>query len=118
MMVKRCLFLAGILFSGMLSAENLIYNGDFALGKNGFAIERWQRPDTNPEMIFPPLSVKNDARFAGRKILKIENPYKEHCVVYSCETKLDPQKKILSAGINPIGRSCFSREFFDDLPQS
>ena len=98
MMVKRCLFLAGILFSGMLFAENLIYNGDFALGKNGFAIERWQRPDTNPEMIFPPLSVENDARFAGRKILKIENPYKEHCVVYSCETKLDPQKKYYLRG--------------------
>ena len=89
MMVKRCLFLAGILFSGMLSAENLIYNGDFALGKNGFAIERWQRPDTNPEMIFPPLSVENDARSAGRKILKIENPYKEHCVVYSYSSKTD-----------------------------
>ena len=92
MKFKHLLFSAGVLIAGTVCAENLIHNGDFQLGNSGFSIERWQRPDTNPEMIFHPLSTEADPRSPGRKILKIDNSYKEQCFVYACEMSLEAGK--------------------------
>lgn len=92
MKFKHLLFSAGVLISGTVCAENLIHNGDFQLGNSGFSIERWQRPDTNPEMIFHPLVTEDDPRSPGRKILKIDNSYKEQCFVYACEMPLEAEK--------------------------
>lgn len=79
-----------VLSGGLLHAENLVFNGDFELGVCGFALERFQRPDTNPELDFRPLAADPAERFAGRQALRVENPYAERGIVYSREFRLKP----------------------------
>lgn len=98
MKFKHLPVFAAVLISGTVCAENLIHNGDFQLGNSGFSIERWQRPDTNPEMTFHPLVTEDDPRSPGRKILKIDNSYKEQCFVYGCETRLEAGKTYFLRG--------------------
>ena len=62
-MMNRILALFA-LSGGLLHAENLVFNGDFELGVCGFALERFQRPDTNSELDFRPLAADPAERFA------------------------------------------------------
>lgn len=78
------------LSGGLLHAENLVFNGDFELGVCGFALERFQRLDTNPDLDFRPLAADPAERLAGRQALRIENPYAERGILYSREFRLKP----------------------------
>ena len=98
-MMKKTLFLSVLIFSsGIVFGENLVFNGDFELGCSGFTIERFQRPDTNPDVKFPPLKTDSAVRFSGRQSLRIENPYAERGIVYSREFYLKPHTTFFLRG--------------------
>lgn len=63
-------------------AENLIFNGSFEAGTGGFALERYLRPDTNPELKFLPLATDSAIRHDGRRSLKIVNPFHEYYTLH------------------------------------
>ena len=47
--MKNLLTALAVVLSGAVWGENLIFNGSFELGTDGFAHERYLRPDTNPK---------------------------------------------------------------------
>ena len=56
-----------------LHGENLVFNGSFELGTDGFAQKRLLRPDTNPQLIYSPLESVSLNPFSGKKALQIRN---------------------------------------------
>ncbi len=81
-----------------LKAENIIFNGSFELGTNGFVLEKELRPDTNPELKFLPLTIDKGAPGAGKNSLKMENPYAEVFGIYSKEFKIEPSTTYTLSG--------------------
>ena len=78
------------LFAGTLFGENAVFNASFEMGTDGFALERRLRPDTNPNLEFKALTTDEGAPGAGKKSLKIANPYAESFKLFSKEFRLKP----------------------------
>ena len=74
----------------LLTAGNQVFNGSFELGTDGFALEKSLRLDTNPKLEFKTLTTAEGAPGAGKKSLKIENPYAESFNLFSKEFRLKP----------------------------
>lgn len=85
-------FLLCLFFPAALGA-NTIFNGSFELGTDGFALEKYLRTDTNPELKFLPLKTAAGAPGEGRQSLQIENPFAEHFYLYSKEFRLKPSTR-------------------------
>jgi len=79
-------------------AGNVIFNGAFALGTDGYALERELRVDTNSSLRFIPLEIDGAASGVGQKALKIANPYAEVFGLYSKEFKLAPDTRYKFSG--------------------
>ena len=48
-----------LLFPSVLTAGNLVFNGSFELGTDGFALEKSLRLDTNPKLEFKRAPERN-----------------------------------------------------------
>ena len=101
MAIKQLFLSAALSFLSIsLLAENLIFNGSFDLGVSGFAMERRLRTDSNTQMEFLPLKVRNN-------ILEIRNPYGEFSLISSKDFKLKKNTKYrLSAEIRADKPKC------------
>ncbi|MGN0877999.1 MAG: hypothetical protein ACI4WT_00925 [Oligosphaeraceae bacterium] len=67
---------------------NLIFNGSFEMGTDGFAVERFLRPDTNPKLEFIPLRLAAGAPGSGANALRVENLFAERLTLFSREFRL------------------------------
>ena len=85
MKIKLCI---SMLAPFVLTAGNLVFNGSFELGTDGFALEKNLRLDTNPKLEFKALTTAEGAPGAGKRSLKIENPYAENYNLFSKEFPL------------------------------
>lgn len=81
--------------SAAQNQSNLVFNGDFELGTDGFAIERRVRPDTNPRLQFRRLETDAFERNSGKRSLKLSNPCGEECRLFSREFDLEPDTEYL-----------------------
>lgn len=77
---------------------NPIFNGSFEMGTNGFALERYLRPDVNPQLTFLPLRLTDGAPGAGKNALRIENPHAENFCLFSREFRLKPATRYRLTG--------------------
>lgn len=64
-------------YAALLPAQNLVFNGSFELGTDGFAQKRVLRPDTNPKLEYSPLEITTDHVVDGKKALQMRNPFAE-----------------------------------------
>lgn len=77
---------------------NPIFNGSFEMGTDGFALERYLRPDVNPQLTFLPLRLTDGAPGAGKNALRIENPHAENFCLFSREFRLKPATRYRLTG--------------------
>lgn len=77
---------------------NPIFNGSFEMGTDGFALERYLRPDLNPQLTFLPLRLTDGAPGAGKNALRIENPHAENFCLFSREFRLKPATRYRLTG--------------------
>ena len=64
-------------YAVLLPAENLVFNGSFELGTDGFAQKRVLRPDTNPKLEYSPLEITTENVVDGKNALQMRNPFAE-----------------------------------------
>ena len=72
-----------LVLSGQLSAQNLISNGSFELGTEGFGLRKNLCFDRNPDMKFFPLETVRDPTADGKSVLRLCNPYGERFELHS-----------------------------------
>ncbi len=73
------------------SAETcVVYNGGFELGAAGFALIRYLRLSTNPQMQYAPPQADEANKQAGRSSLRISNQFAEAYELISREFRLQP----------------------------
>ena len=81
------LFSLALLAPLLLAAQNLVPNGSFRLGTDGFALRNHLRFDTNPGMKFFSLEIAEDAS-EKKKVLKIHNPCADRFTLHCCQFRL------------------------------
>jgi len=91
--MKRRIVLFLMLGACWAGASNLVFNGSFEFGTDGFAVEKRLRPDTNPDLKFLPLKTVRNISGNGKHCLLFENPYAEYYDVFSKEFRLKPSTK-------------------------
>jgi len=81
------MFLACSLYAG-----NLVFNGSFELGSDGFGMQRTLRPDTNPKLEFHHPVPDTTAFADGRQSLLIDNSTAEFFQLFSKEFPVEKGK--------------------------
>lgn len=69
---------------------SIVYNGGFELGSSGFALIRYLRLSTNPQMRYDPPQADESTKQAGRSSLRISNQFAEAYELVSREFRLQP----------------------------
>ena len=90
------LFFAGMTATG---EGNLIFNGSFELGTDGFAMHRNLDSSKNPDLKFFPLKADSSRAGEGKSSLRVENPYGEHFELRSREFPMKPETEYVLRGM-------------------
>lgn len=93
--MKRALWL---LMLPLFLQGDILFNGSFELGCDGFACEKFLRTDTNPALTYLPLRTDAGAPGAGAQSLLIDNSFNESINMYSREFKLKPNTRYRLTG--------------------
>ncbi len=90
-----------LLIAGMTAsaAENLIFNGSFELGTDGFAMQKNLNSSRNPKLEFFPLQVDSLQPGDGKYSLRLENPHGEHFELRSREFPMKPETEYVLRGM-------------------
>ncbi len=83
------LFLLTVL-PGLLFAHELVFNGGFEIGTDGFAVVRHLEPEVNKKLTYYPLAVDAKNAASGKQSLKIANPNGEFFELHSKGFELKP----------------------------
>lgn len=67
----------------LIFARNLVPNGSFELGTDGYGLQKTLRFDRNPNMEFIPLETFRDSAADGGQALRLRNPYAERFKLHS-----------------------------------
>ncbi len=86
--MKKILVLA--LFPALLSAQNMIPNGSFEMGTDGFRVRTVLRVDKNPKRIYHPLKAVAEPGADGKLALKLENPFGDRFEIHSRQFQFKP----------------------------
>jgi len=76
-----------------LSAANLLPNGSFELGTQGYGLGGRLLLDTNPKQEMPLLDSAVESAAAGNHILRVQNPHGDVCWICSRNFRLKPDTK-------------------------
>ena len=75
--MKKQIISVILAYAALLPAQNLIFNGSFELGTDGFAQKRVLRPDTNPKLVYSPIEITEENVVDGKNALQMRNPFAE-----------------------------------------
>ena len=79
-----------ILLPALLAAQNLVPNGSFELGTDGFRLRSVLRFDQNPGLQFFPLVTVQDPEADGKFVLKLSNPHGNRFEIHSRQFQFKP----------------------------
>lgn len=94
-MKKHILTVLALTTATSLLAKNLLFNNDFSLGTNGYALQKTLRLDTNPNLTFIPLTVEKDEQ---GPVLSLDNTAAEIFHIFTKECKLEPKTQYKLTG--------------------